>query len=280
MIYDLLTLLTSAFTVAQSTFTKLSSRSDKTISIISFNMFKALAACILFGVISFKDFNLHIPTVLYSMLYGCSLLLSTIFGYLALMKGSMALTSLLCSYSIVIPCIFGIAYLDEDLGFFQYMGLALLFISMYLLRKKDLSSKFEKNWGVCVGVTFVCNGICSVIQKLHQNQFPSSYCKEFTFFSILFVFVVLLLVTVARREKQNITILKYSVPAGISMGLANYMTLFLSSYVDATILFPATPIFTILLNYIVSRLLFKDKFNKKQIFGIILGVISIIFIKR
>ena len=63
------------------------------------------------------------------------------------------------------------------------------------------------------------------------------------------------------------------------MGIGNYITLILSSNVNASILFPITSIFSMLFNVTISKLYFKDTFNILQLAGIGIGVISVLLIK-
>ena len=278
MIYYLLTFLSSASTVSQSTFTKLSSARGKD-SVVGFNFFKCVAAFFLFLVLSIGTLQLHAPTALYGLVYGISLLASMLFGFFALAKGSMAITSLICSYSIVIPCVFGIVWLKETVEWCQYVGLALLVLSMFLLRKKDAELRLEKGWGICVTITFVCNGICSVIQKLHQVAYPGEYCREFSLFATLFMTVVLFVAFLVKKEKATGSNIKFALPAGVFMGISNYLSLILASKVNATVLFPMITVFTIILNCLVSKVFFKDKFSVAHILGIIIGAFSVILIK-
>ena len=169
--------------------------------------------------------------------------------------------------------------LHETVEWYQYLGFAFLALSMFLLRKKDAELRFEKGWGICVTVTFICNGLCSVTQKLHQVAYPGEYCREFSLVASFFMTAVLLLVSLIKREKASKESIKFALPAGALMGLANFLSLVLSSKIDATVLFPMITIFTIILNWLVSKLFFKDKFSLAQIFGIILGAVSVILIK-
>ncbi len=263
----------------QSTFTKLGSTSSGKNGAMAFNAFKVGFGVLLFGVLSAGQVNIHFPTAIYALVYGTSLSLSTFCGYLALMKGSMALTSLIVSYSVVIPCIFGFVYGGEVPTLLKISGLCLLMLSMYMLRKKSPGTEFKKGWLLCVSVTFICNGICSVVQKLHQTNYPGEYLTEFTLFSFALIFAVFVIAAFVKREKPSPSSVKFALPAGVAMGLMNYLTLALSSKLDASVLFPAVTVFTAVFNYVVSKILFKEKFSKMQITGIALGILSVIFIK-
>ena len=279
MTWILSAILVSICTVGQSTFTKIASTKEKTTGPMYINTLKVGASLILFLLISFYKMQFHLPTVLFALIYGFALFFSTLFGYKALMCGSMALTSLIVSYSVIIPCIFGILFLNEILSFIRISGIVLLLISMCLLKGRTNNVKFNKQWFVYVAITFLCNGICSVIQKLHQTAYPSEYCNEFMIYSLCVTFILFLIITICKNEEKGTGVMRYAVIAGILMGIGNYLTLVLSSKVDATVLFPMISVFSMLCNVIVSKFYFKDKFNIAQLTGIGIGVFSVLLIK-
>ncbi len=279
MIWTLLTVLTSMCSVGQSSFTKLSSAKGRASGVMRINAVKVGAAFLLFLLISFQRLQFHLPTLLFSAAYGLLLFGGNLFGYLALMRGSMAITSLIVSYSVLLPCIFGIAFLNESVTALRILGFVLLLASMYFLRRKaDDDTKKSGRWLLYVVLTFLCNGVGSVLQKLHQTAYPGSYCNEFLLCALAVNLLLFALIAAGRREKvRGGTV--YAMVAGVLMGAANYLTLYLSAKVSASILFPMITVFSALLNVTVSALVFKDKFTLRQSMGILLGVGSVLLIK-
>lgn len=271
--------LASICNVGHSAFTKAASSNSKTSCSLRFNSLKVGAAFIFFLAMSIYNLKFHLPTMLFASGYGVALFFSTLFGYMALMNGSMALTSLIISYSVIIPCCFGMIFLNESVSLIQIIGFILLLSSMYLLKQQADNIKTNRYWFIYVAITFLCNGICSVIQKLHQTVYPSNYCNEFMVFSIFVTFTLFLIASICKKEEKSIGSVKYAIPAGILMGLGNYLTLMLSSAVNATVLFPLISVFSMLFNVTVSKLIFKDKFSIIQLIGIGIGVISVLLIK-
>lgn len=279
MMWILSAVFASICAVGQSSFTKIASTKERMASPMHFNALKVGASLLFFLLIYFYKMRFHLPTVLFASSYGIALFFSTIFGYMALMCGSMALTSLIVSYSVIIPCFFGIFFLNEPVSFIQVIGIVLLLISMYLLKYQAENVKINKRWFRYAAVTFLCNGICSVIQKHHQIEYPSEYCNEFMIYSLCVTFMLFLIISICKKEEKGTGVMRYAIIAGILMGLGNYLTLILSSKVNATILFPIISVFSMLCNVIISKLYFKDKFNSIQLIGIGLGVFSVLLIK-
>lgn len=106
----------------------------------SFNLFKAIGATAAFLLLLLLfDRQIHIQTLFYGAVYGIFVTVSMYTGLMGLATGPMALTSMIASFSLIIPTAYGIIVLDEKIGAFGMIGLSLLFISMVLFaaRRKD-----------------------------------------------------------------------------------------------------------------------------------------------
>ena len=273
--------LAGAFATGQSTLTKLAPGDDGQAYIMRFNTVKVGTAFLFFFIISLHSLSFHFHTLLFSIIYGAVLFFSTLFGYLALSCGSLSLTSTIVSYSVVIPCVWGVIFLREDINAIKILGFILLFASLIMLKKQTESKTFSKKWLLYVALTFLCNGAMSIIQKLHQTYFNSLYHNEFTTYSMFacFLLFVTSLLFCKKNNSSKRANAKYAAPAGMLMGLNNYLTLTLSSKFNASVLFPTISIFQVLFNLTFSRAIFKEKLTFFQISGIALGVISVLLIK-
>lgn len=279
MMWVLSAALASMCTVGQASFTKIASTKEGKAGLMHFNALKVGASLLFFLMISFHNIQVHLPTVLCASGYGFALFFSTFFGHKALMCNSMALTSLVVSYSIIIPFLFGLVFLNETVSFMKILGIILILVSMYLIKYQSENVKIRNRWFIYVGITFVSNGICSVIQKVHQILYPSSYCREFMLCALCITFILFLVTSICRKEEKVTEVKLYAVISGVMMGVGNYLTLVLSSKVDASVLFPIISVFSMFCNIIVSKLYFKDKFSVMQLTGICLGVFSVLLIK-
>ena len=276
--------------VTQSASTKAFNRTGG--SALVFNALKTLSACILFFLISIPSFTLHLPTVLFGLGYGLSLCVSTYAGYRALCLGPMALTGMLVSFSLIIPLLWGVLLRGEPMSVLKGCGLALLVAALLLVKAHHLrGGRAEERrgglaeqgkWFLFVGLTFVCNGICSVLQKEHQTAYPSLYNREFMFFAMLLcavVFVTIALVRTSPGEIRHTARKGLGVLSGVTNSLANFLTLVLAGMENASVLFPVISGGTILTSLLCGRVVFRERLRWNQYVALALGIAAIVTLK-
>ena len=252
-----------------------------------FNALKSGTAFILFGLTAAWGFSFHLPTVLLGILYGACLCISMYAGYRALCLGPMALTSMLVSFSVIIPLVWGITVGNETLKTMQYPAFALLFFAIMLTNADKISVKKNTQgnyglWFLFVGVTFICNGICSILQKQHQTLYPEAYSREFMLFAMLLcsiIFTILALRKVSLAELQIIKGKHFAVLSGLSNGVVNFLTLVLAGLENASVLFPIISAGTILGSLICGRVLFKEKLKVNHYFALVAGIAAVVLLK-
>jgi drug/metabolite transporter (DMT)-like permease len=275
-------ILVLVFTVSQSASTKLYHKTGD--SLITFNAIKALFSFLPFLVVSFFGFTFHQNTILYGLAYGALMCLSMVAGYLALKNGPMALTSMLVSFSIVIPIVFGLC-VGETLNAFRIVGLCVLVVAMVVVNlnkhTKDGKISYFK-WLTCVALTFVANGVMSIIQKLHQTECPSQYVNEFMtvgMFVCSLFFCVCALIKVRPKRILQIKGKKFGALAGICIAVANFCTTMLVGMENASALFPAITAGALALNLVCGLVVFKEKLKLNHYIAVVFGVCAVIFLK-
>ncbi|MBQ9544284.1 MAG: hypothetical protein IJV00_04070 [Clostridia bacterium] len=220
-------------------------------------------------------------------MYGACLCFSMYAGYQALCRGPMALTSMLVSFSVVIPLIWGITFGNESLKPIQYPAFALLLFAIVLTNADKIKEKKKKptaygKWLMFVGITFVSNGICSILQKRHQNLYPGAYSKEFMLFAALLCSVVFSILALRKAPFGELKTEKgklYGVLAGLTNGIAIFMTLILAGSENASVMFPAISAGTILASLLCGRILFKEKLKVNHYAALAAGVAAVILLK-
>ena len=252
-----------------------------------FNAIKSCTALILFALIAAFGFAFHLPTVLFGALYGVSLCVSMYAGYQALCRGQMALTSMLVSFSVIIPLIWGITVGNETLKNLQYPALILLFLAIILTNADKIKAKRDTQtnyflWLLFVAITFICNGACSILQKQHQTLYPEAYSREFMLFAMLLCSVVFLISAFRRispKELKGIKGKRYGVLSGLANGIANFLTLVLAGMENASELFPIISAGTLLAALLCGNLLFKEKLRANHYAALAAGVVAVVLLK-
>ena len=248
-----------------------------------FNVYKAGFAFLLF-ICAFliTERTLHAPTILYGALYGACITVSMHCGYMALSIGPMSLTSMLATFSLIIPCVYGAVFLNETITAFAWLGFVFLvgaLVCLNIKEKKD-TKKPSFKWAIYISLTILVNGISSVIQTMQQRDFPGLYRFTFmsaamlvcvTSFAILCLFKGVLFIRPKSTDYMGGT-------SGVLNGLSNFFTLWLAGLSFATLLFPLISASTMLAALLVGKFFFKEKLTKFQIIGFVLGVTSVILL--
>lgn len=217
--------------------------------------------------------------VLPSAVMYCTALVCT---YKALSCGSFAISMLIISYSIVLPIIYGIVFLNEPVNMTTYLAFAVVAVSLYLSRgdtsgeQKGISAK----WLFYIGVSTIGNGLFAVVKKIQQLHFNNSCNNEFMIFTLGITAVFLLIFGVCRKEGRYISVrmMACAVGSGIFNGITNMLTLIINTMVALSVSSPINTGLKIVLSFVISGVLLKEKFLKRQIAGVGLGAIALILL--
>lgn len=251
-----------------------------------FNCAKLLSASLVGVVFAlFSGMTFHLETLYYASIYGLMLAVACYCGLKALSLGSMAVCSMLASFSLVVPVLVGFIFLNESVSVLGIIGLVLICISILLLSyRKQKSPVSLKCWIYCI-LTMLANGICSAVQKLHQTQFPGEFRIEFMVFSMGCALLVFLLSIVFARKKgqQKVKTDKRAMCFGSIAGAcnfgSNFCVLYLSASENALVLFPILSALNTVGACLVGRIFFKEKISLIQAISIIIGICSVVLLK-
>lgn len=239
-------------------------------------------AAMLFFMVSSGKFEWNTKILPYSIAFAVSYAASAVFSVIAVANGSLSLTTLVISYSLMLPTFYGLIFLKDKVSIGLFPGIALLVVSLVLINKKNDSCPVTLKWIVSVLLAFVGNGMCSVTQKMQQIAFDGAYKNEFMTVALIAV-VVLLIVFSLISERREIK--KYArsgwhlaLICGIMNGVVNLFVMLLSERMLASVMFPLISAGGIIVTYIVSRVFYREKLTKIQFLGFILGIISVVFL--
>lgn len=246
-----------------------------------FNAILSAAALLFFAVTATKlDFDLSfIP---YSIGFAASYAIATVFLVLAIAYGSLSLTSLFFSYSLMIPTLYGLVFLKDDISVVFILGLALLVVSLFLANKNDKKAKFSFKWIICVILAFLGNGMCTVVQNMQQVAFDGVYKNEFMIVALAIVALVMSIMSLIKERKAMKVYAKagwhWALICGLLNGMVNLFVMILSRSMPVSVMFPLISAGGLVVTYLVSRFVYKESLTKLQFVGFILGLAAVVFL--
>lgn len=271
------------FSVMQSATTKFFTKHSDNSYV--FNALKAFFALVLMLLINASNMDFDKTTTVYALCYGASLCISMYCGYKALCIGPLSLTSLISAFSVIIPILYGIICFDEAITTYKIMGICFLIIAIILINIKKSNqsgNKANTKWAIFISITFITNGLCSVIQTKHQRIYPGEHTSEFMIVAMFLCAVVYLTVALTRLSVKDLLKTKgkrYGIMSGVSNALANYITLKLAGIENASIMFPIISAGTIFTTVVCGTVLFKERLKFNHITAVICGIAAIVFLK-
>ncbi len=240
---------------------------------------------LLFFVVTTKNIQLSAEIIPYSIAFASVYIIATITSVLALKLGSLAITSLIMSYSLIIPTVYGLIFNNEKLTAIKGFGIAFLLVSLFLIRAKseeNEQSKFSVKWLINIIIAFFTNGLCSVFQDAQEKRFSGAQNGNFMILSLLLGFVVLLILTLIFERKVMFESVKkglfLAAAGGICNGATNLLVMVIIGMVATSVFFPVLSACQILLTFMISLFFFKEKFIPRQIIGLCCGVVALVLL--
>lgn len=243
-----------------------------------------LFAMIFFLLTDKNGFRLPKELLPYALLSGVLYSSASVLTFEALACGSYVMSMLILSYSLVFSIAYGLFYLHEPATMYTYLGLTMMIVSLYLTRgKKDESEKkVSLKWLICIGLSVFGSGMYGVMQRVQQIRFENICTSEYMVISMAFSAVTLFSIGVIKDRGEALSVIKngvlYAGGAGISNGLTNQLHLVVISMIPLSVASPTGAGIKIILSFLLSTLVFKERFSRRQVGGILLGAIALVLL--
>ena len=235
-----------------------------------------------------RDWTWSSELIVPAVSFGLSYAAATVFVVLAIKCGSLAKTTLITSYSLLVPAFAGLIILREPLGIPMIAGMILLVLSLWLTnhRKKTADTPKEKislKWLVFVLLGFVGNGMCSTVQKLAPHYLGADVNLTLsTIVALGLSTVVLIAASLLTRETDLKSTLRVGGPlslfCGLFNGAVNYLAIYLNQFIPASVMFPVLSAGELILIVPYSLLVRRERFTAKQWAGFAVGVVSVVLL--
>jgi len=239
---------------------------------------------LIFFVVTMKNPAFSTEYLIYSFLFALSYITAGVFSFLAIKEGSLSLSSLIISYSLLVPSAYGLIFQNERFTLFLLIGLSLLIISLFLINfeKKTEKPQITFKWLIYITLAFLGNGFCSTVQRIQQIECEGKFKNEFMVVALLISFLVFMVLTILYDRKDLLINVKKGFIScficGISNGVVNLFVIILSLSMAASVMFPIISAGGIIFSAITAIFLFKEKLSKLQYLGLVIGIISVIFL--
>ena len=235
-----------------------------------------------------RDWTWSSELIIPAVSFGLSYAAATVFVVLAIKCGSLAKTTLIMSYSLLVPAFAGLVILREPLGIPMIAGMILLVLSLWLTNhhKKTADTPKEKislKWLVFVLLGFIGNGMCSTVQKLAPHYLGADVNLTLSTIAALGLStVVLIAASFLTKETDLKSTLRVGGPlslfCGLFNGAVNYLAIYLNQFIPASVMFPVLSAGEIILIVPYSLLVRRERFTAKQWAGFAVGVVSVVLL--
>ena len=238
-----------------------------------------LSAALFFLFSSGFKLDFKAEVIPYSLAFAASYGTAVLMGFLAINVGSLSLTSLINSYSLIIPTFWGLFFMGEGASLFFWIGLGILFVSLFLMNFGRAGTKITLKWVVFVFLSFLGNGICSAVLTAQQKAFGGLYKNEMMIMALLTVAIVLVGVAAFRERgevKESLRGAHFMIACGVANGVCNLLVMILSVKMPASIMYPVISAGGIIITGIVSLLIYREKLSVNQCIALLLGTVSVV----
>ena len=249
-----------------------------------------LAGLIAFVMLLFDGMSgFSLPAVGISALGAVSLAVSLFCSIEALKSGVMVLAAMAGSAGLLLPCIAGIFMFNEPMKPMQFIGIALLIFSGWLLigYSKEQTGSFTPRTLLLLIGSMLSNGSVMLAQKMFSKYLPDTSVSIFSFLTFgligigMFIGLVPSLLSQSGRAKIAAVpkpVFLYGTISSIILLAINQLATLAGRNVPSAIMFPINDGGATIKTAITAAIFFKEKLTVRSVCGLILGIGSLIVI--
>lgn len=243
--------------------------------------FSALFVFFFAGGFSYAFSWRYVP---YSAGFALSYAAANLFTFLAVREGPLSLTCLVNSYALLVPALYGMIFLHEEIGAFGIVGIILLAVSLFLINREKKAGEEERKitwrWGLYAALAFFGNGFCSTTQKMQQQAFDGEGSTEFMLVALALTALLFLMISFASERKRYRDFFRggwyFGVFCGLSNGACNFFVILLNPKMPASLMYPLISAGGIVATTLVAVLAFRERLSRAQWFGMAIGVAAVV----
>lgn len=259
------------------------SRVRKKDEVFFFNFIGAVVwLCILLAVNGGLP-KINSAVLVWGMVYGFIQAMFIFFKTEAMSNGSVAVTTLLGNSSLLISVAVSLFVWKETVGIWDVLGLALLCMAVFFCVYKKSNQAYTSAWKYFAVFFLIFAAAVGLVFKAFGKSSAAGFSGDMMLisagFMTLFYAAACLMCGGFKPKRDAKGGYKFFFAAAVASGmlscLYNRLNIFLSAELDAIIFFPFFNGGVVLLSTLIGVYICKEHLSKMQIWGIILGIISI-----
>ena len=253
---------------------------------IYYNFLMFLAAALVF-LPKLITSDVHSATIVAGILSGLLSVGFQVFYILAFSCGKTTITSVINSFSMLIPTFISMWAFSERFGIINALGTVAVMISFCLNVSKDKEKELVKKrskWIIYLFLSFVFCGFHSVVQKFYTKLTPVLETTSFVAIAYITAALVAGAIYLAIKTKKQTSVgfnkktVASGVAAGVILSIFQVVSTYGASVMDGSILYPVYNCSSSLLLTAIGVSFFKEKLSKPQFFGVLLGITSVVML--
>ena len=143
--------------------------------------------------------------------------------------------------------------------------------------------KFSLKWLISVIIVWAGNGMISVLRIMQQKQFNDKYNNDFMVVVLIVAAVLMFGIGIIKERKNIKQVFRCGVlwgaAAGILNGCHNAISMIIITLMPVSISSPLTAGIKIVTTFVFSYIVYKESYDRRQLAGVILGIISVVLLK-
>ena len=178
------------------------------------------------------------------------------------------------SGGIVIPAIVSIFFGDK-LSIIQIISILLIFVSVYMLSKKKDDVKNSAVFFVFCALLAICNGTYGALLNAQQQITSVEQKEEMVLYTFMISSIVAFITLIVKRKKGTLKAFKQTkkscfhlITCAIIAALAiNLLVIILEIIESPTLLYTFDNAGVMLMSFLISAIIFKEKITKINVIG-------------
>lgn len=194
----------------------------------------------------------------------------------SIISNGIGLSGLFMKLGLIVPVLFSVLFFNEQLTFMKLSALLLILFSSFLLNRRKEGENISNL--VLLLLLLFFGGLSDLPLKIFQEFGSTVQRGLFLPIAFLTSFLISSFGVISEKDQKSLR----DVLLGVLIGIPNYFSAYFllqSLYsIDASIAYPFYSGLTVIILFLVGKIVFKDRMDKKEIIPILLLFLSMLML--